>query len=383
MLEKSSISTQLFAQYAAYAHPASLAVAFDPQQLAALLPAHKSLAGRSAEGRPLHQIDFGEGKTRVLLWTQMHGDEPTATLAALDVFRFLSEKDNFWKPLRTQILEQLHLRFLPLINPDGALRKQRRTAWQIDPNRDYIAQVSPEAQFLRKQSEIFRPQWGFNLHDQNRFYAVGQTQQSPILTLLAPLPHPQNTDYQSYQDAVGLIALLHDDLQELLAGRISRYADDFEGRAFGDNFQRTGIRTVLFEGGFIFGDQDYQQRRQYFAVALLTALALLADPQYYPGEDDVYQKIPRNETRFFDVFIPQLRIAAPNGIAYNVDIGSNQLPDGRWEIMDIGDLQSYTSHTIWPDAMLRPNSAMPICGQKGTLEKVGDLVTWTPINPSE
>jgi hypothetical protein len=41
--------------------------------------------GLSAEGRPLYAVRFGSGPQRVLAWSQMHGDEPTHTLALADL----------------------------------------------------------------------------------------------------------------------------------------------------------------------------------------------------------------------------------------------------------------------------------------------------------
>src|SRR4051812_40144 len=37
--------------------------------------------GESQEGRSLNYVKTGTGSTGVLLWSQMHGDEPTATAA--------------------------------------------------------------------------------------------------------------------------------------------------------------------------------------------------------------------------------------------------------------------------------------------------------------
>ncbi|HSP91717.1 MAG TPA: M14 family zinc carboxypeptidase, partial [Vicinamibacterales bacterium] len=42
--------------------------------------------GTSVEGRSINHIWFGRGPFHVLLWSQMHGDEPTATSALFDVF---------------------------------------------------------------------------------------------------------------------------------------------------------------------------------------------------------------------------------------------------------------------------------------------------------
>src|SRR5512140_2302876 len=45
--------------------------------------------GRSYEGRPLRLVSAGKGKTAVFGWSQMHGDESTATMAILDILNFL------------------------------------------------------------------------------------------------------------------------------------------------------------------------------------------------------------------------------------------------------------------------------------------------------
>ena len=47
--------------------------------------------GESMLGRPIRSVTFGQGPTRVLLWSQMHGDESTATMSLADIFRFLAE----------------------------------------------------------------------------------------------------------------------------------------------------------------------------------------------------------------------------------------------------------------------------------------------------
>src|SRR4051794_19474957 len=40
-----------------------------------------SKVGLSTQGRDIYRVKIGKGKTKVLLWSQMHGDEPTATMA--------------------------------------------------------------------------------------------------------------------------------------------------------------------------------------------------------------------------------------------------------------------------------------------------------------
>ena len=85
--------------------------------------------GRSAEGRPLRHVSWGRGKTRVLLWSQMHGDESTASMAIADLFRFLG--DNPDDPIVRRLRDGTTLDFLPVMNPDGAARFQRRLKLEL------------------------------------------------------------------------------------------------------------------------------------------------------------------------------------------------------------------------------------------------------------
>ena len=55
--------------------------------------------GRSMQGRAIRSVNFGIGPTSVLLWSQMHGDEATATMALADIFRFFAEANT--DPLRS------------------------------------------------------------------------------------------------------------------------------------------------------------------------------------------------------------------------------------------------------------------------------------------
>ena len=45
--------------------------------------------GESVEGRSINHVRAGTGPIGVLLWSQMHGDEPTATAALFDLFEYL------------------------------------------------------------------------------------------------------------------------------------------------------------------------------------------------------------------------------------------------------------------------------------------------------
>jgi hypothetical protein len=80
---------------------------FKHAQMAPLIQQLKSplswkVAGKSVEGRDIYQVQYGTGPVTVLLWSQMHGDESTATMALLDIFNFLSKDDEF-NPLRERL----------------------------------------------------------------------------------------------------------------------------------------------------------------------------------------------------------------------------------------------------------------------------------------
>ena len=47
--------------------------------------------GKSYADREIYQVEWGKGKTKVFMWSQMHGDEPTATSALIDMLAFLQD----------------------------------------------------------------------------------------------------------------------------------------------------------------------------------------------------------------------------------------------------------------------------------------------------
>src|SRR5687767_2781777 len=104
--------------------------------------------GRSYANREIYQVEFGRGPLKVFLWSQMHGDEPTATSALIDMFTILQKnRDKDWVK---RIEEKMTIRAVPMLNPDGAEAFVRRNLQGLDINRDAINLKSPEAQLLKK-----------------------------------------------------------------------------------------------------------------------------------------------------------------------------------------------------------------------------------------
>ena len=94
--------------------------------------------GSSIEGRKISMISMGTGDIDIMLWSQMHGDEPTATLAIFDILNFLVDESVF-KLEKEKMLSSSRLHFIPMLNPDGAELYKRRNALDIDINRDALS----------------------------------------------------------------------------------------------------------------------------------------------------------------------------------------------------------------------------------------------------
>jgi len=111
--------------------------------------------GESMEGRSIHHVRVGTGPFRVLLWSQMHGDEPTATSALFDLFEYVRLHRD--EPVVRRILSSLTLHAVPMLNPDGAQRFERRNRQSIDVNRDALRLQTPEGQILKTLRDRLEP----------------------------------------------------------------------------------------------------------------------------------------------------------------------------------------------------------------------------------
>jgi len=102
--------------------------------------------GFSNASREIYQAEWGTGPLKVMMWSQMHGDEPTATSSLIDMFAFLqTHKDKDWVK---KLGETMTIRAVPMLNPDGAVLYQRRNLQGIDINRDALVLKTPEARLL-------------------------------------------------------------------------------------------------------------------------------------------------------------------------------------------------------------------------------------------
>jgi hypothetical protein len=305
--------------------------------------------GRSAEGRTISMLKLGAGKTTVLLWSQMHGDESTATMAIMDILKFFSQEPNHI--ITRSILNKLNLLILPMLNPDGAERFQRRTAQSIDMNRDALALKTPEARILKETRDTYRPHFGFNLHDQDPRCSVGETQNVSAIALLAPAFDESRSDNNVRLPAKKVAATLALVLHEFIPKNVSKYDDAFEPRAFGDNIQKWGTSTVLIESGGWPGDREKMFIRKLNCVALLTTLYSIAADQCEHADVKVYEQLPFNTKYLYDIMLRNAQLKANDAVsAVTVDIGINideelnprtRKVELAAKVVDIGDLRTH------------------------------------------
>ena len=304
--------------------------------------------GKSVEGREINLVKAGTGETTVLLWSQMHGDESTATRAIFEMFKFLTSGDAL-DPVREKILEQTTLYFVPMLNPDGAEQYARRNALSFDLNRDALRLVSPEAKILKKLIDDYHPEFGFNLHDQSIYYNVYRTSLPASISFLAPAYNYEKEINETRSKAMKVIVSMNKVLQQYIPGQVGKYDDSFEPRAFGDNIQKWGTSVILVEsGGYPDDPEKVHLVKQHF-VFLLAALEEIADGAYKNNTEQEYFSIPDNDRKLFDLLIRNAKVEK-NGSLHTTDVGVffEEVPQDDQgkiyytsEIADMGDLSTY------------------------------------------
>jgi Zinc carboxypeptidase len=307
--------------------------------------------GTSVEGRSIHHVWLGHGPVKVLLWSQMHGDEPTATVALLDILDYVRRHRD--QPFVARLLDRLELHLVPMLNPDGAERFQRRNAQGIDVNRDALLLQTPEGVLLKQLRDRLNPPIGFNLHNQSWRTSIGKTGRAATISLLAVSFDEARSDNPGRVRAKKVCAVLRDALEPFIPGGIGRYDDEFEARAFGDNLTKWGTSVVLIETGAYPGpDPDRMLVRANF-VGILTALDALATGDVDRADPARYASLPMNDSLLLHTIVTNALIAPGTGVApFKGDIGiaasrAIRTDSGRRSlglsarIEDIGDLRVY------------------------------------------
>ncbi|MFC3416674.1 M14 family zinc carboxypeptidase [Algoriphagus hitonicola] len=303
--------------------------------------------GHSIEGRSITAMYWGEGETKVMLWSQMHGNESTATMALFDLFNFLEGRGDEYDEIRNTLKNQLRIKFIPMINPDGAEAFKRRNALDIDLNRDAISQISPEAVILKDARDEFEPDFGFNLHDQQIYYNVVNTPKQATISVLAPGYNYERDINDVRERAMQTIVGMNEILQQVIPGQVGKYDDGFEPRAFGDNIQKWGTSTILIESGGYVGDPEKQFIRKLNFMIILDALNQIATKGYEKYTSQQYFEIPDNGFQLMDLILKEVEVEV-EGNQYPVDIAIRRREANAEDsyfvngsIEDLGDMQVY------------------------------------------
>ena len=293
--------------------------------------------GQSFLGQPIDAFYIGSGPIKVMLWSQMHGDENTASAALMDFLSYVIDDEN--KTWRKSWQNKLSLMVIPMINPDGAQLQTRFNAQGIDLNRDAKALRTPEGQLLMAAAKSFKPDFGFNLHDQNAYYGAGEKGLPATISVLAPAYNQQREINLSRGNAMKLIAQLSKLIEQEVPNHLAKYNDSYSYRSFGDTFSEMGISTILIESGAYPHDPNRQVARKINRMLYVQMIDELISDKWQQQEIATYQAIPFNvKDAWVDLLINDVTILSPQG-SYVTDIAINA--KGRYpQINELGDISS-------------------------------------------
>jgi hypothetical protein len=302
--------------------------------------------GNSVLQNPIYSCTVGTGKTKILLWSQMHGNESTTTKALLDLLLFLNSSTE-----EAQVfLNHFTLLCFPILNPDGALAYTRENANGIDLNRDAQKLSQPDSQILRKAFDDFQPDYCFNLHDQRTIFGAGNTGKPATVSFLAPA-YNQECEYNDTRlQAVEVIVAMNNTLQHLIPNQVGRFDDAFNLNCVGDTFQLLAVPTILFEAGHLANDYQREETRRFIFIALLSGFQHIYENVIVNNKIEDYLRIPQNKVVFYDIVYKNIKINYDNiikstsfAIQFKERLAENQVLFEAY-FTEIGVLDSYFGH---------------------------------------
>ncbi|MEZ7514532.1 M14 family metallopeptidase [Flavobacterium frigidarium] len=304
------------------------------------------IVGKSVENRPIYGYKIGSGKTKVFLWSQMHGNESTTTKALFDFLNFLNDDT----ALAKQFLNNFTFLAIPMLNPDGAYLYTRANANSIDLNRDSQDLTQPESKLLRALFENFKPDYCYNLHDQRTIFGVDTTGIPATLSFLAPAYNEEREINENRLKAINVIASINGVMRDYLPGGIGRFDDSFNINCIGDTFQFLGAATILFEAGHFPDDYAREQTRKYVFMSLFVSFQAFCENDIVSNRYSEYLNIPQNKVVFYDFIYKNVKINY-DGIEkitnfaaqYKEELIDNNLCFNAY-ISEIGNLDGFFAH---------------------------------------
>ncbi|MFB9080406.1 M14 metallopeptidase family protein [Flavobacterium procerum] len=302
--------------------------------------------GKSVLGEPIYSYQIGTGKTRIYLWSQMHGNESTTTKALFDFINVLNSGSEY----AVKMLENFTFYAIPMLNPDGARLYTRVNANEVDLNRDSQALTQPESKILREVFESFKPHFCFNLHDQRTIFGAGNSGKPTTVSFLAPSFNEARDMNETRLTAVNLIAGLNDMLQKYIPGQVGIFDDSFNINCIGDTFQFLGVPTILFEAGHFPDDYNREVTRKFIFFSLISSFQLISENVLVDNRINDYLNISQNKVVFYDFMYKNVKInydgieIITNFVAqYKEELIENKIQFNAY-IVETGELENYFGH---------------------------------------
>ena len=280
--------------------------------------------GTSVLNNPIYALKMGHGDKKVLMWSQMHGNESTTTKALFDLLNTLLHPESD----ANSILKACTLYIIPILNPDGALAYTRVNANEVDLNRDAQNMSQPESKVLRRVFDSFKPDYCFNLHGQRTIFSAGKTNKSATVSFLAPAQDADCTITDNRKVAMEVIAVMNNTLQEIIPNQVGVYDDAFNINCVGDTFQSRHVPTILFEAGHYNNDYDREVTRELIYVSYMSALHYISKTEVTGNNYKAYLDIPENEKCYLDVIIRNGKVDDKHvdiGIQYQEKLIDNEI----------------------------------------------------------
>ncbi|MDD9207176.1 M14 family zinc carboxypeptidase, partial [Georgenia sp. 10Sc9-8] len=143
---------------------------------------------------------------KVPIWFNgnIHGNEWEGTDATLTYIEDLLADVAAEDPAATELVEDHRLYFTVTNNPDGRVAGNRATALNLDPNRDFVTNTTPETSIIRDLAADLQPAFFVDLHGYTRILQVeptgppqGENYEHDLL-----MPHAYAAALQIEQDVV-------------------------------------------------------------------------------------------------------------------------------------------------------------------------------------
>jgi hypothetical protein len=281
--------------------------------------------GYSELQKPISSVTFGHGSHKILVWSQMHGNESTTTKAILDLLSLLSNPE--YSSLKDKIFNACTIKIIPMLNPDGSSLYTRVNFNGVDLNRDALDKSQKETKVFFKVLDAFKPDVCFNMHGQRTIFSAGAFEHPATMSFLAPSYNEERAINDVRKKAMQLIVEASRTLKPIITEQVSRYDDAFNENCFGDFLTKKGIPTILFEAGHFQHDYYRNETRKYVLISMLSILDSIVQDNYKSIDYTEYFQIPENKQLYCDIIIKNVKNSPSKriGIQYLETLNANTI----------------------------------------------------------